>query len=90
MQVGTKDLKNRLSFYLRRVRLGEVLHVTDRGTPVAEIRPVAPVHVADARALQELERDGIVTLASGPKTDFVPVRSKVRGRAAAIVIEDRK
>jgi prevent-host-death family protein len=90
MQVGTKDLKNRLSYYLRRVRMGEIVHVTDRGTPVAELRPVAPGQGADARVLQELERDGIVTTASEPRADFVPVRSKVKGRAAAIVIEDRK
>ncbi len=90
MQVGTKDLKNRLSYYLRRVRLGEVVHVTDRGTPVAELRPVAPSHGADARFLEALERDGVVTTASAPKADFVPVRTKRAGRASAIVIEDRK
>jgi len=37
--VGVRDLKNRLSEYLRRVRLGESVLVTDRGEVVAELQP---------------------------------------------------
>src|SRR5271156_4468844 len=37
--VGVRDLKNRLSEYLRRVRLGESVLVTDRGEVVAELLP---------------------------------------------------
>jgi prevent-host-death family protein len=35
------DLKARLSHYLRAVRGGETVTVTDRGAPVAEIVPLA-------------------------------------------------
>ena len=90
MLVGTKDLKNRLSYYLRRVKMGEVVHVTDRGKPIAELRPALPNQAADAQVLSELERDGIVTTGTQPRGDFVPVRVKKRGRASAIVIEDRR
>jgi len=37
--VGVRDLKNKLSENLRRVRLGESVLVTDRGEVVAEILP---------------------------------------------------
>lgn len=37
--VGVKDLKARLSEYLRYVRAGEAVLVTDRGEVVAELRP---------------------------------------------------
>ena len=37
--VGVKELKNRLSEYLRDVRRGTRVLVTDRSTVVAEIRP---------------------------------------------------
>jgi antitoxin (DNA-binding transcriptional repressor) of toxin-antitoxin stability system len=37
--VGIKELKARLSEYLREVRRGEVFLVTDRDTVVAELRP---------------------------------------------------
>jgi antitoxin (DNA-binding transcriptional repressor) of toxin-antitoxin stability system len=36
--VAVKELKNRLSSYLREVRNGEVVLVTDRGRVVAELR----------------------------------------------------
>lgn len=37
--VGIRELKNSLSEYLRRVRLGESVLVTDRGEIVAELTP---------------------------------------------------
>jgi len=40
--VGVRDLKTRLSHWLRKVREGEVVRVTDRGEVVAEIWPVRP------------------------------------------------
>jgi antitoxin (DNA-binding transcriptional repressor) of toxin-antitoxin stability system len=36
--VAVKELKNRLSSYLREVKSGEVVLVTDRGQVVAELR----------------------------------------------------
>jgi prevent-host-death family protein len=36
-EVGIRELKNRLSMYLDRVRRGEIIVVTDRGRPVARI-----------------------------------------------------
>jgi len=40
--VGVRELKNRLSEYLRAVRGGEQVLVTDRGQVVAELRPPGP------------------------------------------------
>ena len=40
MRVGIRDLKAHLSEYIARVREGENLIVTDRGTPVARIEPL--------------------------------------------------
>jgi antitoxin (DNA-binding transcriptional repressor) of toxin-antitoxin stability system len=40
--VAVKELKNRLSSYLRDVRSGEVVLVTDRGRVIAELRQ--PTH----------------------------------------------
>lgn len=38
--VGIRELKNRLSEYLRRVKGGETILVTERGRPVGQIVPV--------------------------------------------------
>lgn len=37
--VGVRELKNRLSEYLRAVRRGERVLITDRGQVIAELRP---------------------------------------------------
>ncbi|MGH2829997.1 MAG: type II toxin-antitoxin system Phd/YefM family antitoxin [Actinomycetota bacterium] len=39
IEVGIRDLRNRLSHYLKRVRSGETIKVTDHGEPVAQIIP---------------------------------------------------
>ena len=62
--VGVRELKNRLSEYLRRLRAGESVLVTDRGEVVAEFSP--PRHgQADESVpagLRALARRGIATV----------------------------
>lgn len=38
--VGVRELRQNLSVYLRRVRRGETLRVTERGRPVAVLGPL--------------------------------------------------
>ena len=38
--VGIRELKNRLSEYLRRVKAGETVIITERGKPVGQIMPI--------------------------------------------------
>ena len=52
--VGIRELKNRLSEYLRMVRRGEEILVTDRGEAVAELRQ--PVQAPGSVAYPELAR----------------------------------
>jgi prevent-host-death family protein len=40
MEVGVRDLKARLSEYLERVERGEIINVTSRGRPIAQIVPI--------------------------------------------------
>jgi len=40
MKVGIRELKARLSEYIERAERGEVIDVTSRGRPVAQIGPV--------------------------------------------------
>jgi antitoxin (DNA-binding transcriptional repressor) of toxin-antitoxin stability system len=60
--VAIKELKNRLSAYLREVQGGEVVLVTDRGRVVAELRqpsagtPLAP----HERAIDQLVAEGLL------------------------------
>jgi prevent-host-death family protein len=87
--VGTRELKTRLGGYLRRVREGRTLVITDRGRPIAEVRPLSRAGTEEA-ALDRLRAAGAVTrLDSRPLADFRPARSSGRPLAQAVV-EDRE
>lgn len=77
--VGVKQLKSRLSEYLRLVRSGETVLVTDRDEVIAELRPArrqpAPVDALD-ELLDSLAERGEVTRASLPKRRW---KWKVKG-----------
>lgn len=92
--VGIRELKNRLSAFLRQVRSGESVLVTDRGEVVAEISPPGQ-RLPDPSLPQELislARRGVATL--GSKNDpglYKALTRKHRGhRSAAALLEDER
>lgn len=52
-QIGIRELNQQTSQVLDRVKAGETLEVTDRGVPIAEIRPVSGIRTAMARLIGE-------------------------------------
>ena len=71
--VGVKQLKARLSEYIRLVKAGETILVTDRDEVVAELRPARRQRrVEESREdlLESLAEAGEVTRASVPKLDW--------------------
>ena len=91
--VGVRDLKNRLSEYIRQVRAGEGVLVTDRGEVVAEI--TAPGHSgADASVpagLASLARRGLATLGAPGRSGLYPALPRKRRRitAAELLADER-
>ena len=79
--VAVRELKNRLSAYLREVSQGEVVLVTDRGRVVAELRrPTSEALLSPTdRALARLEAGGMLT-PGFPHDPSVYRRTKVRIR----------
>jgi prevent-host-death family protein len=62
-QVGLRELKNRLSHYVRQVRAGHEIEITDRAEVVAELLPPRGRTGAKAqRGLADLARRGLVSL----------------------------
>src|SRR5271170_4027563 len=81
--VGVKQLKSRLSEYLRLVRSGETVFVTDRDEVVAELRPTRRQPGATDsidELLDSLAERGEVTRASLPKRRW---KWKVKGLGLA-------
>jgi prevent-host-death family protein len=91
--VGVRELKNRLSEYLRDVRAGERVLVTDRGEVVAELTPPGQgVHESDVpAALATLARRGLATLgAPGDRSLYPRLARRGRRRLTALQLLDEE
>jgi prevent-host-death family protein len=86
--VGIRELKTHLSRYLKRVRTGARLLVTERGRSIATINPVdTPVEVDWAH---ELVAEGHAHW-NGGKPTGAKRPANIRGStASSIVLEDRR
>lgn len=73
--VGIRELKNKLSAYIRRARAGEVVLVTDRGEVVAELRaPTVPDGPTPYPDLNRQIGDGLIREAiADPPSDLYSV-----------------
>ena len=70
---GVREIKNRLSAYLRMVEQGERVAITHRGRVVAELGP--PTHATEDEAYAELRRRaraGTVRLGAPNRPDLYP------------------
>ena len=86
--VGIRELKNQLSRYLKRVKAGEQLMVTERGKPVAVIAP--PSVTRRDRRIEALLREGMARWEGGkPRGARHPPRIKGPSVGRA-VIEGRR
>lgn len=86
--VGVKELKNRLSDYLRRVRAGEDIVITDRGEPMAAL--TALDQTPAIKKAWSLVRQGKAGWAGGkPSGAAHPARPRGKSVAEA-VLEDRR
>ncbi len=87
--VGARELKTRLGTYLRRVREGRTVLVTDRGEPIAELRPL-PSDLTVPAALLKLSSTRAVTLPVRKSMGaFQPIESRGRTLSDAVV-DDRE
>jgi prevent-host-death family protein len=85
MEVGIRELRGRLSDCLARVREGDEVVVTDRGTAIARIVPIT-----GGRALDRAVAEGLVTRAAD-RSRTRPVRRVLsHGSVSDLVGEQRR
>ena len=88
--VGSRELKTRLGRYLRQVRDGKTLVITDRGRPVAELTAVSVEWVGEQRTMEELVALGLLSRKSRePLLRFKPFRLAGKPLSSTI-LEDRE
>lgn len=87
VRVNIRKFKTHLSAYLRRVKMGEVVEIAERGRPIGRLIPTElPV---EAR-LEILARLGVLVVGEGTLTPRPPVARARGGRTVAeLLVEDR-
>lgn len=88
LSVGVRELKNRLSRYLREVKRGRTVTVTERGEVVALVVPAEDD--SEVRAMRDLAGKGVGSWKGGkPRGASRPV--VVKGKPISqIVLDDRR
>jgi len=88
MKAGIREVKNRFSGYLRRVKQGEIIVITERNTPVAKLVPIKDDEQAAALTLVE---QGIASWRGGkPQGIAVPPATSGNKSISSLVVEDRR
>ena len=91
--VGLRELKNRLAEYVRDVRSGEGVLVTDRGEVVAELVPPGQATATSGAptGLVALSKRGQLTLGAENDAAVYPKLSRLlkRRRAAELLDQER-
>ena len=85
--VNIRELKSRLSHYLRLAKAGESVEITERGNPIGRIVPTV-LQVEDR--IESMEQAGLLSWSRRKLRPMTPV-VRVRGRktVADLLIEDR-
>ena len=86
-RVGVRELRQNLSVYLREVRRGESLEVTERGEPVAVLQPIIrsedPISSLVARGMT-------VRRGRGNLAELAPPTRVGEGRPVSAALQDQR
>jgi prevent-host-death family protein len=85
ISVGIKDLKEKLSGYVNKVRHGEEIVVTDRGREIALLTPIS----RERGAVTELVEKGKGRWAGGKPTGLRGIKTKGKPLSKTILEERR-
>ena len=91
IKVGLREANMHFSKYIKLARQGKEVIVTDRGTPIAIIKPLAGKASPEER-VKYLEEQGVLRKASGRTFSFprlVPVGGKPLSRTIAEERDER-
>ena len=87
VRVGIRELKSHLSEYLRQVKAGETVIITDRGQPVGRIVPVAQ---SLQERLEGMVQGGLILWSGSKLSPLAPVaRTQGERTVSGLLVEDR-
>ena len=86
--VGVRELKNKLSSYLRQVKQGERVTITERGKVVAVITP--PLEYTPSAEIVSMVQEEKATWSGGkPSGSAAPVKGKGKPISQTVIDERR-
>ena len=90
MKLGLREANQYFSKAIKAVRAGKEVILTERGQPIAVIKPIEDTHEPDA-ALERMAAEGLITLPTrkGPLPRFEPAPI-TGGPLSQTVIDDRE
>jgi len=89
IRVSVRELKNRLSHYLRLVKAGHIVEITERGRSIGQVIRISPTRHIEER-LDAMATLGLLSRAEGRLASRAPV-ARTRGpkSVASILVEER-
>jgi prevent-host-death family protein len=89
LQVGIRELKSRLSHYIRHVKSGQTVTITEYGKPVGQIIPITEEQSLEDR-LKAMQEAGLLEW-NGQKLEPTPRQARTKGdrTVADLLLEDR-
>jgi prevent-host-death family protein len=88
LRVGIRELKNKLSEYIKKVDLGETIIVTHRNKDIAMIEPIEPFDYKEIYPL--IKEKKVIWNGSKPGNINKPIKTKTTKKISDFVIEDRR
>ena len=88
MRVGTRELKSKLSEYMRRVKSGQTIVVTEHGKPIGQI---VPVKASLEERMQGLVAAGLAVWDGQKLKPYKPVAiNRGERQVSDLVVDDRQ
>ena len=88
LRVGTRELKSKLSEYMRRVKSGQTIVVTEHGKPIGQI---IPVKASVEERMQAMVAAGLAEWDGHKLKPYKPVATnRGKGQVSDQVVEDRQ
>jgi len=88
LKVGTRELKSRLSEYLRRVKEGQIITVTEHGKSIGYIIPI--YKTVEERIQMMISAGQVVWSGQKPKAYFPVALNSGDRQLSDLVVEDRE
>ena len=88
IRIGIRELKSKLSEYLRRVKSGQTITVTERGKPIGQI---VPVRTSVGERLSILVESDVVEWNGKKLERYQPVAiNRSRHQVSDLVVQERE